>query len=108
MSEGLVDIFDNVGAMLDANGEADRLGQDAGLALLLGRHLAMSRRRWMTGERFCISDIYQARDQFKRVVEGLTRFESALDPEGKQRGSAPIQIFLEREHSKGFLEIRHN
>src|ERR1700761_6011432 len=72
--ERLVDVFDNVGAVLDADRQADGFGQDAGHALLLGRHLAMGGRRRMTCERFGIANIDQPGDQLQRIVKRLAGF----------------------------------
>src|SRR5580692_11948541 len=43
LRQRLVDVFDDVVGVLDADREADGLGQDAGHALLLSGHLAMGR-----------------------------------------------------------------
>src|SRR3989442_5012807 len=42
--EGLIEVADDVVAVLDADAEADHLGPHPGLALLLGRHLSMGGR----------------------------------------------------------------
>jgi len=62
----LVDIFDDIADVLDADREADGFRQHAGLALLLRRHLAVRGRRRMAGERFRVADIDQSRDQLQR------------------------------------------
>jgi hypothetical protein len=50
MRQRLVDIFDDVGAVLDTDRKPDRLGQNAGLTLLFGRHLPMRGRCGVTSE----------------------------------------------------------
>src|SRR5579863_2032116 len=41
LRQRLIDILDDVGNMLDSDGQPNRFGQDAGHALLLRRHLAV-------------------------------------------------------------------
>src|ERR1700722_7942208 len=71
-SQRLVDIFDDVGDVLDADRKPDGFRQHAGHALLLGRHLAVRGRCRVAGERFGVADIDEAGDQLQRVVEGFS------------------------------------
>src|SRR5579872_1427825 len=64
----------------------------------------MSRGRWMTGERFCIANVYQPNDQLKRIVKGFAGLKPALDPKSEQRGRAPIQVLLNERIVRAFGE----
>src|ERR1700730_7859565 len=76
--------------------EADGFRQHAGDALLLRCHLAMRGARRMAGERLCIADIDEPRDQLQRVVEGLAGLHAALDAEGEPRRGVAVEIFLDQ------------
>ena len=92
--ERLIEIFEDVVDMLEADADADRLRPHARLELLLGGHLPMGGRGGMAGERPRVADVDQPLDQPQRVVEALRRLEPALDAEGQQRGGASAEIFL--------------
>src|ERR1700733_2230043 len=85
LCESLVDVFDDVGIVFDADRKPDGFRQNAGDALFFGRHLAVRGRCGMAGEGFRVADIDEPRDQLQRIVEGLAGFEAAFDPECKQR-----------------------
>ena len=72
----------------------DHLRLDAGLALLLGRHLPVRGRGRMAGQRLGVAHIDQPLDQLERVVETLAGLEPALDAESQQRAGAAAEIFL--------------
>jgi hypothetical protein len=85
LCEGLIDILDDVGGVLDADRKPDGFRQNAGHPLLLGGHLAVRGRGGMAGQRFGIADIDQPRDPIQLILEGLAGLEAALDAEGEQR-----------------------
>ncbi len=72
----------------------NHLRLDAGLALLVGRHLPMRGRSRMAGQRLGVTHIDQPLEQLQRVVKILRRLEPADDTEGQQRAGAAAEIFL--------------
>src|SRR5487761_2119934 len=84
--QSLVKIRQNVGNMLYAHAEANGFGQNPGLDLFGGRHLAMGGGGGMAGQRFGIANIDEALDQLEIVKEFLARFHVAGNAKGQQRG----------------------
>src|ERR1700745_2594447 len=84
-TESLIDILDDVGDMFDADRKPDGFWLNAGHALLLNRHLAVSSGGGVTCKRLRVTDIDEPCDQLQRIVEGLAGLKSALDAEREQR-----------------------
>src|SRR6516164_8701778 len=95
-TESLIDVFDHVADMFDADRKPDGLGQNAGHALLLGGHLAMGSRGGVTRKRLSVADIDEPRDQLQRIIEGLAGLKAALDAERKQRRGIAVKVFLDQ------------
>jgi len=95
-SKSLIDIFDDVADMFDADRKPDGFGQNAGHALLLGGHLAVSGGGRVTRKRLRVADVDEPRDQLQRIVEGLAGLKTALDAEGEQRRGVAVEIFLDQ------------
>ena len=74
--------------------EPNHLRLDAGLALLVGRHLPVRGRRRMAGQRLGVAHIHQPLEQFQRVVKILGRLQPADDTESQQRAGVAAKIFL--------------
>ena len=90
----LVEVFDDIADMFDADAEPNHFRPDAGFGLLLCRHLPMRRRGGVAGERFGIADVDQSLDQAQRVIEVLAGLHPTLDAEGHQRCRLAGQILL--------------
>src|SRR5215470_3991861 len=88
----LVDIVDDVVDMLDADAQPDHLRPDAGLTLLVRRHLPVRRRSRMAGERLGVAHVHETLDQLERVVEPLTGREAATDTECQKRAGPAAEI----------------
>ena len=95
-TESLIDVFDDVADMFDADRKADGFGQDAGHALLLGRHLAMSGRGGVARKRLRVAYIDEPRDQLQRIIEGLAGLKAAIDAEREQRRCIAVKLFLDQ------------
>src|SRR6185437_9394855 len=102
----LIDIFQNVLDMLDANREPDRFRRHSGGVLLLRRHLAMRGRGGMTAQCAGVADIDDALDELQRIVEALGRRMAAADAESEQRRRPPAEIFVGERVIAMILEAR--
>src|SRR2546425_7324708 len=79
--EGLIEVGDDVVAVLDADAEADHLGPHPGLALLLGRHLSMGGRGGGARGGFCGAHVDEPPYEAQRVVEFLSGLQDSPHPE---------------------------
>src|SRR5437867_9705656 len=104
--ERLIEVADDVVDVFDADTEPHRLGFNPGLALFFNRHLSMSGRGRMAGQRFGITDIHEPLDQLESVIELLAGLEPSLDPKGHQRAAAAAEIFLREGVIRTFREPR--
>src|SRR5580704_14788230 len=92
----LIEIFEYVLNVFDADAEPDCFRGNAGSTLLVRSHLPMRGRSGMAAQRAGVADIDQSFDKLERIVEHLGGLETACDAEGEQRGSPPAEI-LARE-----------
>lgn len=91
--ECLFYIGENIVDVLDANTKTQRFRLHAGAALLLWCELAVSRRRWVAGERLRIANVHQTFDHRKGIVEFDPRIETALDAKGQQGRRRAAAVF---------------
>src|SRR5262245_66229908 len=93
--EPLLEIPDQVVDVLDADGEPDRAGANAGRFELVFGELPVRRARGMNYEALRIADVGEMRPQRDRANEFLTRVASAADVEREHRARAARQILLD-------------
>src|ERR1700727_381913 len=96
----LIEIFEYVLNVLDADAEPDCFRADTSSTLLLGSHLPVRGRSGMAAQRAGVADIDQSFDKLERIIEHLGGLETACDAEGEQRGTPPFEI-LARERVIG-------
>ena len=70
----------------------NQVGRDAGMRLLLDRHLAMRGRGRVAGERAGVADIDEALHEAQRVVERLAALEATDDAESEQRRGLAAEV----------------
>src|SRR5271154_2355863 len=92
----LIEIFEYVLNVLDADTEPDCFRADASSTLLLRSHLPMGGRSGMAAQRAGVADVYQSLDKLERIVERLGGLKAASAAKGEQRGRPPAEI-LARE-----------
>src|ERR1019366_6807515 len=90
----LIEIGDDIIAVLNADAEPDHLWPHASLTLLFDGHLSMRRGRGMTCQRLGVADIDQPLEQFECVVELFTGLQAADDTEGQQRTGVAAKVLL--------------
>ena len=80
--------------MFDSDAQADHLRRNARAALFRRRHLPVSGRSRMAGERLGVAQVHQAGDQLQRVVKADGGFVAPLDAQHHQRAALPIEVLL--------------
>ena len=63
--DGLIEIGEDIANVLDADGEADQLGRDAGAGLLLDGELLVRGGGGMDDERLGVADVGQQREELR-------------------------------------------
>src|SRR5271154_5665047 len=96
----LIEIFEYVLNVLDADAEPDGFRANASSTLLPRSHLPMGGRSGMAAQRAGVADIDQSFDKLERIVERLGGLKAACDAKGEQRGPPPAEI-LARERVVG-------
>jgi hypothetical protein len=84
----LIEIFEYVLNVLDADAEPDCFSANASSTLLLRSHLPVGRRSGMAAQRAGVADIEQAFEKVERMVERLGRLKAACDGKELARGPA--------------------
>ena len=92
--ERLTQICNDIVDVFDPDAEPNHLGHHAGPALLFGRHLSMSRRSRVTGQRLRIAEIDEPRHQLQSIVEFHCGRKTPVDAEGHEGAGVAAQIFL--------------
>src|SRR5579871_2112955 len=89
-AESLIEIGQDIVDMFDPDAQANHLWQNAGLALFLGRHLTVSGRSRVAGQRLGIAQVHQTGDELERIVEADSGFVAAVDTHHHQRATLPL------------------
>ena len=100
-AEAGVEVGQDVLERLEADGQADQVGGDAGGGLLGLGQLRVGGRRRVDGQAADVADVGQVAEQLEPLDEAPARLLAALDAEGEDRAATSREVAAAGARARG-------